>query len=77
VVNISREVGFVVTEGSNPILLVEYKWSDTKLEKSLRYFKRRLPEADAWQISALDLKDCVNPEGIRVSPALSLLSSLT
>ena len=59
-----------------PILLVECKWSDAPLDRGLRYLKARLPEAAAWQISAIGGKDYVTPEGIRVAPALTLLSSL-
>jgi uncharacterized protein len=71
-----REVDFVVTERRNPILFIECKWSDSRLDKNLRYLKRRFPEADAWQIPAVGTKDYVTPEGIRVSPALELLKML-
>ena len=71
-----REVDFVVTERRKPILFVECKWSDTRLDKNLRYLKKRFPEADAWQISATGRKDYLTPDGIRVSPALELLRTL-
>jgi len=71
-----REVDFVVVEGRLPILLVEAKWGDAEPDKSLRYLKTRFPDADAWQVSAAGRKDFVTPEGIRVAPALELLSSL-
>ena len=66
----------MVAEGRRPLLLVEAKWSDTEPDKGLRYLKARFPEADAWQVSAVGRKDFVTPEGIRVAPALALLSTL-
>jgi predicted AAA+ superfamily ATPase len=71
-----REVDFVVVEGRRLKLLVECKWGDTEIDRSLRYLKARFPEADAWQVSAIGKKDYLSPEGIRVSPALALLNGL-
>ena len=71
-----REVDFVVTEGPRPRLFVECKWSDAPLSRSLRYLRRRFPTADAWQIHAAGRKDYQTAEGIRVAPALPLLSRL-
>ena len=71
-----REVDFVVVEGRQPILLVECKWAESDVDKSLRYLKARFPEAQAWQLSATGKKDYLTPEGIRVSPALNLLNQL-
>ncbi len=59
-----------------PSLLVECKWSDANPDRSLKYLKAKFPEADAWQISATGVKDYVTPEGVRVAPALALLSML-
>jgi hypothetical protein len=71
-----REVDFVVTDRRKPVLFVESKWSDTAVDGSLRYLKTRFPSADAWQVSAAGKKDYITPEGIRVSPAIRLLSTL-
>jgi predicted AAA+ superfamily ATPase len=71
-----REVDFVVVEERQPILLVECKWAESDVDKSLRYLKARFPAAQAWQLSATGKKDYLTPEGIRVSPALNLLSEL-
>ena len=71
-----REVDFVVVEGKRPLLLVECKWADAPPDRSLRYLKVRFPEAQAWQLSAVGTKDYQTPEGIRIAPALSLLSTL-
>ena len=72
-----REVDFVVVEGRTPTLFVECKWSDTDVDRGVRYLKARFPKAGAWQISAIGTKDFVTPDGIRVAPALRLLSDLT
>jgi predicted AAA+ superfamily ATPase len=71
-----REVDFVVVEGTQPLLFVECKWAESEVDKSLRYLKVRFPTAEAWQLSATGKKDYVTPDGIRVSPALSLLNQL-
>jgi predicted AAA+ superfamily ATPase len=72
-----REVDFVVTERGRPIQLVECKWSDADVGGGLRYLHARFPTAEAWQISAIGRKDYQTPDGIRVSPAIQLLKSLT
>ena len=71
-----REVDFVVLDQRRPVLCVECKWSDAAADKSLRYFKIRFPDCDAWQISATGTRDYVNADGIRVAPALRLLTTL-
>ncbi|HSL84778.1 MAG TPA: AAA family ATPase, partial [Thermoanaerobaculia bacterium] len=71
-----REVDFVVTERRRPVLMVECKASDAPLDKSLRYLKTRFPSCPAWQLSAQGSRDYQTSEGIRVAPALRLLSDL-
>ena len=71
-----REVDFVVTERQKPILFVETKWSDTTIDPSLRYLRVRFPKVDTWQLTATGKKDYNTPEGIRVAPAIELLSTL-
>jgi uncharacterized protein len=71
-----REVDFVVTENRQPLLLVECKLADAPLDRSLRYLHQRFPAAAAWQLSATGSHDYSSPEGIRVAPALALLSTL-
>ncbi len=71
-----REVDFVLVDRRRPVLCVECKWADTPVDKSLRYFKVRFPDCDAWQISATGNRDYVNADGIRVAPALTLLRTL-
>ncbi len=71
-----REVDFVVVEKRAPILLVECKWGDVDVDRSLRYLKERFPKAEAWQVSAAGRKDHRTPEGIRVAPANAFLRTL-
>jgi predicted AAA+ superfamily ATPase len=71
-----REVDFVLVEHRRPLLCVECKWADVEVDKSLRYFKAKFPECDAWQLSATGRKDYMSGEGIRVAPALELLRRL-
>jgi predicted AAA+ superfamily ATPase len=72
-----REVDFVVTEARVPKLMVECKWGDAPVDKSLRYLKQRFPDCEAYQLSATGKKDFETPEGIRACPALELLRVLT
>jgi hypothetical protein len=71
-----REVDFVVVEKQSPILMVECKLSDAKIDRSLRYLKKRFPECPAWQVSATGRKDVQTPEGVRICPAVNLLEDL-
>jgi uncharacterized protein len=71
-----REVDFVVTEDGKPVLFVECKSSDRDVSPALRYLKERFPHTDAWQLSAGGRNDYVSREGIRVAPALALLTAL-
>ncbi|HET7293358.1 MAG TPA: AAA family ATPase [Vicinamibacteria bacterium] len=71
-----REVDFVVVEGRLPRLLVEAKWADAEPDRGLRYLRARFPQAEAWQVSAVGVKDYQTPDGIRVAPALRLLRNL-
>lgn len=71
-----REVDFVVVENRAPVLMVECKWADAEIDRSLRYLRARFPAVDAWQISATGTRDHVSPDGIRVAPALALLKDL-
>ena len=73
---LSGSVDFVVTDRSGPTHLIEVKWSDRPVDKSLRYLRARFPDAAAIQISATGTDDYRTPDGIRVQPALAFLQSL-
>jgi hypothetical protein len=70
-------VDFVVVERRTPLLMVECKWADAEIDRSLRYLKARFPKSDAWQVPAVGTQDYVSPGGVRVAPALALLGNLT
>ena len=65
-----------MVEGRKPITMVECKWADAAIDRSLHYLKTRFPSCEAWQLSATGRKDFVTPEGIRACPAPVLLSKL-
>ena len=71
-----REVDFVLTDRRGPTHLIEVKWSDRPVDKGLRYMHARFSDAAALQISATGTDDYRTPDGIRVQPALSFLTSL-
>ena len=71
-----REVDFVVTDNSKPVLFVECKSSDRDVSPALRYLKARFPAVDAWQISAAGTNEYLSREGVHVAPALKLLGTL-
>jgi len=71
-----REVDFVIVENRRPLRLVECKWDDTPVDRSLHYLRARFPGCEAFQVSAVGQKDYVTPDGIRVCPAVTFLKTL-
>lgn len=71
-----REIDFIITNKSKPIMAIEAKWDDAPVSPSLKYFKARFPDCDMWQISAVGKKDYISNHHIRVSPALPFLKKL-
>ncbi len=71
-----REVDFVITRSKKVSIIIECKWNDDDISKSVRYLKNKFPEADAWQLSAIGKKDFWDPQGIRVCPAREFLATL-
>lgn len=71
-----REVDFVVIQNKKPIKFIEVKWNNSEISSSLRYLKSKFKDVEAWQISAINEKDYLSPEGIRVCPARIFLSTL-
>ena len=71
-----REVDFIVSERTRPVLAVECKWSDARPSRSLRYWRKRFPDCQAWQLTANSRQDFVTPNGIRVCHALEFLKGL-
>ena len=71
-----REVDFVLTEKSNPILAMECKLGGDEISKSLTYFKNKFTEVPCFQIHLNGKKDYTNLIGIRVAPAIEVLRTL-
>ena len=71
-----REVDFIITEKKKILWAIECKWADAEISKSLKYFKARFLDCEAWQISATGKKDYLSQEGIRICPALPFLQGL-
>ena len=71
-----REVDFVVIKDKNPILMIECKWDDAPLSKSLVYLKKRYPDCAAYQLSAVGTKNVITELGIRICPADVVLKTL-
>ncbi len=71
-----REVDFIVTERMQPKIAIECKRSDVKPNRSLRYWKKRFPACEAWQLTATGEQDFVTPHGVRVCHALKFLGRL-
>ncbi|NOZ53727.1 MAG: ATP-binding protein [Gammaproteobacteria bacterium] len=71
-----REVDFVISDRGKPVTAIECKWSDSRVDKNLRYWKARFPDCEAWQLSATGTKDFITPDGIRVCHALNYLNRL-
>ena len=71
-----REVDFIVTERKQPTIAIECKRAGMKPSRSLRYWKKRFPACEAWQLTATGDRDFVTPEGVRVCHALKFLGRL-
>lgn len=72
----AREVDFIIVEDNQVTHAIEVKWNDADISKSLKYFKKKFPQSNAWQISAIGIKDYISKENIRVCPAITLLADL-
>lgn len=75
-----REVDFIITENRQPIMAVECKLSEKKLSEkevsdSLRYFKRKFPNVDAYQVHK-GTATYRSKEDINITSATQFLSKL-
>jgi hypothetical protein len=71
-----REVDFVICEGRRPLRFIEAKWDDAPVSPALAYLKKRFPEAEALQVSAVGRKDFLSAGGVLVRPSLPFLREL-
>lgn len=68
-----REVDFVIVRNGKVIELVEAKWSDRELSRSLTYYAERIKPEKALQIVG-DIKQPRTQSGIPIEPAWMSLS---
>lgn len=71
-----REIDFIITDNTQPTIGIECKWNDANISKHLKYFKRKYPNCEMWQLSMSGKKDYLSTEGIHVCPALKYLMKL-
>jgi len=71
-----REVDFVITKNNKPIQFIECKLKGKEVNSSLKYLKKRFPEAEAFQISLHREDNFVNKDDIHVCPAYDFLMNL-
>jgi predicted AAA+ superfamily ATPase len=72
-----REVDFVQLIDGRPERFVECKLSETRLDPSLAYLKRKFPEVDAVQLVAARGVERFADPGIRITSAETFLAELT
>jgi hypothetical protein len=70
-----HEVDFLVLRSSQKPLMIEAKYSETEVSKSLKYFHQRLPEFEARQI-VCKMEQARQYGQILVEPATEFLNSL-
>ncbi|MBI4925636.1 MAG: ATP-binding protein [Bdellovibrio sp.] len=70
------EVDFVLLANGSPVLFVECKLSDDQVNQRLISLKQRFPKVRAFQVHFQGKKNYSTAEGIRVCPAIELLSEL-
>ena len=71
-----REVDFVIMEDDKPLQFIECKSSRRGRGRSLKYLKKRFPQAEALQIDLTGNKDVLDKDNIRLMPATKFLAQL-
>jgi uncharacterized protein len=71
-----REVDFVIVENLKPIYFLECKTKDKGPSLSIKYLKKRFPQAAALQILMEGDQDIETKEGIRICSASRFLKEL-
>lgn len=76
---ISIERGFlknIITHNLKPVRAIECKLTDSNIDPSLSYFKKKFPDVDALQVCLNSKSEFRNANGIRLVAALSFLQEL-
>ncbi|HMO18166.1 MAG TPA: AAA family ATPase [Oligoflexia bacterium] len=71
-----REIDFIITVDKKPTLAIEAKYDDSVLSPTLKYFKNRFPECSTIQLTAVDNKDYISGDGIKLMWAPRFLQTL-
>ena len=71
-----REVDFIITHNLKPVRAIECKLTDSNIDPSLSYFKKKFPDVDVLQVCLNPKNEFRNANGIRVVAALSFLQEL-
>lgn len=71
-----REVDFVVTENSQPILFIEVKLGDDSSTKGIKYLKSKYPQVKALQLHLKGKKNFIDNHGVEHSHCLNFLNEL-
>lgn len=71
-----REVDFVVTIDKKPVLAIETKYDETEIAPALKYFKTRFPTCEVLQLTAVENREFINADGIRLAWAPKFLDTL-
>ena len=71
-----REVDFCVTLNREPTMFVECKWSENSTSPHLHYLKKKFPEAEYYQVTAMGKKNFIGKKGIVHLSAVGFLQKL-
>jgi len=75
--NTGREVDFAICDKKKVLSIIECKVSETTIDRSLKYFSSRFPEAEAIQlVQNLEFADERIVDGIKLRSALKYLQEL-
>ncbi len=71
-----REIDFVISEKSKPLVFIECKHSKTIIEPSLNYIKKKFPDAHVFQLTYKEAHHHQNQHGVESGPAHLLLKKI-
>ena len=71
-----REVDFCVTLNRKPTMFVECKWSEGSTSPHLYYLKKKFPEAEYYQVTAMGERSFIDKKGIVHMSGVEFLQKL-
>ena len=72
-----REVDFIVVEDGRPLKAIECKLKAKDVSSHLKYFKKKFPEVECFQIHRDPFREYLSPQGIHVLNWKSFLMDLS